>query len=216
MRPARMGAPKKISAKRGYHHGDLRAALLEAAREVLAKEGVEALTLREVARRAGVTHAAPYRHFADKEALLAAVATEGYLALTQSMEAHVKPKKDPVQRLLAAGAGYVAFALAHPAHYRLMFGPGIQDFEAHPPLKAASDAAFGYLVERISQAQAAGGTRQGDTLGYAAAAWSMSHGLALGLLDGMFEGAVEVGEKGELEFAQRALLKLMHGFVLER
>ncbi len=84
MPPARMAAPKKISAKRGYHHGDLRAALLEAAREVLAKEGVEALTLREVARRAGVTHAAPYRHFADKEALLAAVATEGFAALTGS------------------------------------------------------------------------------------------------------------------------------------
>src|SRR5262245_23788463 len=104
-----------------YHHGDLRRALLDAALEILAEGGAAGLTLREVARRAGVTHAAPYRHFEDKAALLAAVAEEGFRAVYAEMLARSERVKDPVERLYQIGAAYVLFAVTHPAHFRVMF-----------------------------------------------------------------------------------------------
>src|SRR5262249_52270729 len=100
-----------VEKKRGrYHHGDLRRALLDAALGMLAREGGTALTLREVARRAGVTHAAPYRHFTDKQALLAAVAEEGFRMLSSEMASSAREATDPRQALQAIGTSYVRFA----------------------------------------------------------------------------------------------------------
>ncbi len=205
---------RKRPAKRDtYHHGDLKAALLLAAREVLAKEGVGALSLREVARRAGVTHAAPYRHFADKAALLAAIAAEGFSALSRGMEERVAEAKkaDALEKLLVSGEAYVAFALEHPDHYRVMLGNQVEDWDTHAALKESSEAAMVFLVQRIVAAQEAGQVRPGDPMGYASACWAMTHGLAMGLLDRVFEGGLAVDPKRTRKFVRQALENLVKG-----
>src|ERR1700693_5459913 len=106
-----------------YHHGDLPRALLDAALHIVETQGTEALTLRAVARRAGVSQAAPYRHFASKEAILAAVAEDGFRSLIAAMRESVATcGEDPLGRLRAVGLGYVTFATSHPSHFRVMFG----------------------------------------------------------------------------------------------
>src|ERR1700683_2993238 len=124
---------KKRRGKRAasYHHGDLRDALVLAARTILEKRGLAALSLRAAARAAGVSPAAPYHHFADKKALLDAVAAQGFDALTSAMEKPMAKKTDPDARLDASGIGYVVFALENPALFRLMVGGGEQQVSAH-------------------------------------------------------------------------------------
>src|SRR5690606_17147113 len=112
-----------------YHHGNLPAALVDAALEVLESEGIEALTLRELARRVGVTHAAPYRHFKDKAALLAALAAEGFARLSRAVEARRG------EGIAGAAEAYLRFAADHPAHFRLMFAP---ERAADPAVSAAA------------------------------------------------------------------------------
>ena len=154
-----------------YHHGDLRTAVLRSAGKALEKEGVAALSLREVARRAGVSHNAPYRHFPDRDALLAALAAEGFERLAERLVANQGREM---------GAAYVRFALEHPQRFRLMFG-GLLELQKHPELARASAGAYSALVEamrtqkEISDPETAG-----------AAAWSLVHGLSHLLLDGHF------------------------------
>jgi AcrR family transcriptional regulator len=167
-----------------YHHGDLRRALLDAALDLLRRG--EDVGLREVARRAGVSHTAPYRHFADKNALLAAVAEEGFLALTASIRAATdEAGKDPLERYYAASSGYVRFAVDHPAHYRVMFGARAPEMFASvtPSLAAAGQEAFGVLLAMIEEMQGAGLIRAGSPLEIAVALWSLEHGLAMLELD---------------------------------
>jgi AcrR family transcriptional regulator len=152
-----------------YHHGDLPSTLLQAAGEILEKEGVGALSLREVARRAGVSHNAPYRHFSDREALLAGLATEGFAELGRELARHAGAD---------GGVAYVRFALAHPQRFRLMFGGQIA-YDRHPGLRKQADAAYVGLEKSFAQL--------GDDARFAAAAtWSLVHGLAQLLLDGHF------------------------------
>ena len=157
-----------------YHHGDLRTAALQAAGKVLEKEGVAALSLREVARRAGVSHNAPYRHFPDRNALLAALAAEGFELLSAQLAAN--QGRD-------MGAAYVRFALEHPQRFRLMFG-GLLKLEDHPQLADASAGAYGALVAAMKAQKE---IRDPETA--AAAAWSLVHGLSHLLLDGHFAQA---------------------------
>lgn len=159
-----------MSDERKYHHGDLRAALLAAAEAELADRGVEAFSLRQVAKRAGVSHAAPAHHFTDAGGLLTALAADGFrrfLAAQATREAQANP--DPRGQLVAAGLGYIDFALASPALFRLMFGSDRPDF-SDPDLCAASDAAYLHLQQQV---QATGGG-PADI----AAVWSLAHGLA--------------------------------------
>src|SRR5580700_499145 len=104
-----------------YHHGNLREALLSAALRLISEVGPTAFTLREVARRAGVSHNAPYRHFRDRDDLMAAVSTEGYGELTRTMQEAVEPESNSLARLKQAGLGYVKFALRRPEHFTVMF-----------------------------------------------------------------------------------------------
>jgi AcrR family transcriptional regulator len=164
--------------KRSYHHGDLRPALLRAAADVLEKQGLEALTLRDVARRAGVSHNAPYRHFRDRDALLAATAEEGFRALAGALEGKSGN---------AMGEAYVRFALANPARFRLMFGGRLRLSE-HPGLRDASGRAYDALLQALRARQ-----DLPDPEVAAAAAWSLVHGLANLLLDGHFERAAGGG-----------------------
>lgn len=161
-----------------YHHGDLRTALLDAAVIVLAEHGVSGLSLRECARRAGVSHAAPYRHFASKEALLAAIATQGFAWLYDAGVAAMAPFTDPVARLDAYGLSYVRFALAHPQHFRLMF---TSEFSLAPPTAQDQKDDRAYVLLRdAAVAVSAPGT---DPDMAAVAYWSRPHGLAMLLLD---------------------------------
>ena len=168
-------------ARKTYHHGDLRAALLAAAEAELAVSGIEAFSLRQVARRAGVSHAAPAHHFGDVQGLLTALAAEGYrrfLASQAAREAQAAP--DPRAQMVAAGLGYVDFALASPALFRLLFTSSRPDY-ADPDLLAAADAAYGHLLAQVG---AAGGRDSTDV----AAVWAMAHGLADLLATGRLKG----------------------------
>jgi len=139
-----------VSPAKTYHHVDLRTTLLEAAVALIGEVGPRAFTLREVARRAGVSHNAPYRHFAGKDELLAAVAAEGFDRLTAAMERAMKPGRTPLERLQLCGCGYVDFALRWPQH----------------------------LLGCITAAQASGDLAPGDPLPQAWTAWSLVHGIA--------------------------------------
>lgn len=153
-----------------YHHGDLKAALLQVAGKELEKHGVASLSLRELARRAGVSHNAPYRHFPDRDALLSALAAEGFELLGDALQS--RPRRE-------MGEAYVEFALAHPQRFRLMFG-GIAGREGR------DRRAYEGLLKSFADL--------GEDAPYAAAAaWGLVHGLSHLLLDGHFEGR----ERGE-------------------
>ena len=126
--------------ERSYHHGDLRRALVSSALEILSEHGVAGLSLRAVARRAKVSAMAPYRHFADKEALLAAVAEHGFRQLTIRFSAAATAAPDPRAALDALGVAYVVFACDEPSLFKLMFGPAIEEKPAHPGLNEAGCA----------------------------------------------------------------------------
>lgn len=166
-------------ARRPYHHANLRQALIEAGLAILAEEGAEALTLRAAARRAGVSHNAPYRHFADKEALLAAIAEEGFVMLAAAVErASARFVSDPRQRLEEAGWAYIQFALTHPDHLRVMFGGMVPNPQAHAGLSSAGKRAFEQLATIIRDGQRAGAIVDLSERALAVSAWAMVHGLA--------------------------------------
>jgi AcrR family transcriptional regulator len=173
--------------KAKYHHGNLRQALIDAAIEVLEEKGAPALTLRHVARRAGVSQAAPYHHFSDKDALLGAVAAEGFRTLRDSMRAaEERAGGNALAKLKATGKAYVTHALAHPAHFRVMFSPLLAagTGSPYPDLREASLEAFGVLVSAVERAQKATGRKNAAPFELALAGWSMVHGLATLWLDG--------------------------------
>ncbi|MFO1428670.1 MAG: TetR/AcrR family transcriptional regulator [Candidatus Competibacteraceae bacterium] len=186
---------RKGTGKVGYHHGNLRAALVEAGLQLVEETGIEALTLREAARRAGVSQTAPYRHFADKEALLAAVAAAGFKALQQALSEAATGIGDINRRLPRLGQAYVHFALDHPGLFRLMFGAGIGDKQPYPLLQQAAQAAYA-LLEDTMRAYLSGGH---DIPAATVAAWSLVHGLASLLLDRQFDSIEMTGELRNLD-----------------
>jgi len=169
---------------RPYHHGNLRPALLAEAVRVLAEGDAASLSLRELARRLGVSHAAPYRHFADKDALLAAIAQQGFELLVAQVEAAAAQHPDePARELADTGWAYVRFALHQPQHFQVMFGRGAPPATAYPEVLAAGQQAFGRLLRVIEDGQRAGRIVSGEPRELAVAAWSQVHGLAILLLD---------------------------------
>lgn len=172
--------------KRAYHHGDLGAALVRAAGKILEKEGVEALRLREVARRAGVSHGAPYRHFSSRKSLLAALAAEGFATLGRALL-----EAGAAGGLRARGEAYVRFALQNPQRFRLMFGGELRIAE-HPGLREVATRVFDGLSGAFT-AQIAGQAGHDASL----AAWSLVHGLALLLLDEKIAGTARAGRDAE-------------------
>jgi AcrR family transcriptional regulator len=163
------------AAKPGYHHGDLSRALVDAAAKIVAKEGAGAVTLREVARLASVSHNAPYRHFDSLSALLAAVATEGFEEFGARLREAAEAEPDARKRRNAIGRAYVRFAIDNPKLYLLMFGAEL-DKTQHPELRAAADDAFSILTSTLSRA---GRAAHADAIN----AWAFVHGLAHLVLD---------------------------------
>jgi AcrR family transcriptional regulator len=159
-----------------YHHGDLRRALLDTALEAVGEQGPAAVSLRDVARRAGVSHAAPTHHFRDKTALLTALATEGWSLLADALRDAAADAGDFAE----LGVAYVVFATSHPAHFAVMRAPGMARAD-DPDLEAAMGRAREQLESGVRRFDA-GSTRDAATT--ALAAWSLVHGLAALVLEG--------------------------------
>jgi AcrR family transcriptional regulator len=171
---------KPDEAEAPYHHGDLRDALIQAAQDILEGEGLAALSLRAVARRAGVSPAAPYHHFPDKQALLDAVAERGFDALTAAMTTRMDRLSGNAARLDASGIGYVAFAVANPALFGLMFSPIGQSPSAATALDVARQRAYAVL-QQAADASARGGKASADEC---LRLWALVHGIAKLVLEG--------------------------------
>ena len=160
-----------------YHHGHLREALLEAAIQLIAEVGPAGFTLREVARRAGVSHNAPYRHFPDREDLLAGVAAQGFRELNAAMLEAVRRQRNSVGRLKRAGLAYVEFALRRPEHFTVMFDAAVSKHQTPDSAEAAGQA-FGTLLNLVKSCQDEGRLPSGDPHQFGLLAWSMVHGIA--------------------------------------
>jgi AcrR family transcriptional regulator len=173
---------RKSEAK--YHHGDLRPALVEAALRAIERQGLGELSLRALARSLGVSPRAPYRHFATKEELLAAVAVEGFRMSAAFTEERIRDTKDPLARLKGAVEAYVLFATAHPAAFRVMYAPYATVEENAPELLRARTDGHAGMMGLIEAAQAKGALREGDPMQLALALWSAMHGLAVLLVEG--------------------------------
>ncbi|WP_319445771.1 MULTISPECIES: TetR/AcrR family transcriptional regulator [unclassified Mycobacterium] len=171
-----MSTAKK--ARASYHHGDLKRALTEAALALVTEKGPKGFTLSEAARRAGVSLAAPYRHFADKADLLASVAEQGFLELTEASAAAGHGISDPRARLTELSRAYVRWAVAHPDYYQVMFGAETKDKADHPGLLTAGAQAFDTLLGVINEGIEAGLLHGDDPLKLAGTMWSMVHGIA--------------------------------------
>jgi AcrR family transcriptional regulator len=173
-----------------YHHGNLRAALIAAASDLLAREGPLGVTLRGAARHAGVSQAAPYRHFPSKSALLAAVAEEGFRSLTRAMSRAVRRHRgEPVRALEAMAAAVVGFAAEEPSLYRLMSGPAVRGRD-HPSLRAAATASWDLVAAAIRDCQRAGRMRAGDPEPLGFVFWALIHGLAVLVVDEQLPPAI--------------------------
>jgi AcrR family transcriptional regulator len=210
---------KKVrKRKQAYHHGDLRAALVEAAAQLAAERGVAALSLREAARRAGVSQAAPYHYFADKSALLAAVAEAGFQQFDRTQAAALdEASADPIERLQALASAYVRFALDKPHYFRVMFRPHLVEPAKYAELHRVAQRTFERLVDCTRAARLSVGHEDPDPLAAATLVWSVPHGLAMLYLEGpISEGttprAVEaLARAAARPLAMAPLEELQHG-----
>ena len=174
-----------------YHHGNLRQSLEDAAIHLIAQVGPAGFTLREVARQAGVSHNAPYRHFRSKEELLAAVGAKGFRELRSAMLAASEASPNALERLFSAGTAYVAFALSQPEHFSVMFDAPLSK-EEHSDYGGAAQEAFQALFDLIATCQRDSLLPPGETLRRALVAWSLVHGIS------------KLAVSGQLPFASRS------------
>jgi AcrR family transcriptional regulator len=176
-----------VRARPRYHHGDLRAVLLDHVRAIIREQGVGFVSIREVARRAHVSHAAPAHHFGNKSGLLTAFAVEGYerLAMTIRTRLAETAATGAADVLAAMGQGYVRFAIENPEHFGIMF-PGNLLNRTDAAYVAATDAVYVPMMEVVERA-AAEGSLTADPILVASAAWSLAHGLASLWLSGRMQ-----------------------------
>ncbi len=184
--------PRKKRSGR-YHHGDLSRALLEEALRTIQADGVEGLTLRGVGEKLGVSRTAMYRHFSDKQALLAAVGRAGFrtlrLALTAAWEEHGRGRTG----FEAMGLAYVQFAVRHPSHYRVMFGRFVESCSRDAEFVQEATGTFQVLVDSLVDQQQAGLVRRDDPALLARFIWAIVHGIAMLVIDGQLRGVDEDG-----------------------
>jgi AcrR family transcriptional regulator len=191
-----------------YHHGDLSRALVAEAVRTIQKSGVEGVTLRAVGQRLGVSRTALYRHFADKSALLAAVATQGFHTLRlETHEAWEKHGRGQAG-FEAMGLAYVHFAIDHPSHYRVMFGRCVQEAAPESELAREGAGAFQVLVDAIIAMQKDGLLRHDDAQALAQYIWANVHGIAMLTIDGLLRQPVD-------EVVRFAQARMMTGVATE-
>jgi AcrR family transcriptional regulator len=184
--PRTSGTPRKPGTRpsRPYHHGDLRRALLREAARAIRSEGPDGVTLRDVGRRLGVSRTALYRHFADKGALLASVAREGFQTFSRELQAAWTEAGGGMEGFEAMGAAYVRFAIANQAHYRIMFGRFKDLCSSDAALAADASASFQVLVDALVSLQRDGMIRAGDPEELGRYIWATVHGVAMLAIDG--------------------------------
>ncbi|MFJ5551853.1 TetR/AcrR family transcriptional regulator [Streptomyces sp. NPDC093225] len=180
-----------------YHHGDLRSACLRAARELLEEDGGAGLSLRAVARSAGVSATAPYRHFTDRDALVSAVAAEGYRELTEHLTA-AHPAPSTPDELAAVASAYVRFALDHPGLFRAMFAEPCDPTSGE---RAAAAAAIRAYVQDVAQSAFPGR----DPAVLSVTVWALVHGLAFLYLDGKLDPSAPEAVAAQVGAAMHAL-----------
>ena len=178
-------------AETPYHHGDLKNALINAGVQILASEGLGGLSLRKVAKQAGVSHAAPYSHFADKQALIAAISTEGFKQLYVQIEGIFEAYRDDPKKLLIETAwAYVQFALNEPDRFKLMFSSVLEKEKDYPDFVEFSQKNFRQVVEIVEICQQAEVLKQGASDLVALSLWGTVHGFTALLLEGQISHAV--------------------------
>lgn len=181
----------QIEETKPYHHGDLRQQILSAARELLEENNIASLSLRAVAKKVGVSHSAPYRHFKDKESLLAGIAAVGFKELASQMaEAVVMHPDDPARQLQEAGHQYMKLVVENPQCVQLMFGNILPCDDSYPDFQNAGEFAFTGLKEIIKAGQSKCVFKAGDVELLALTAWSTIHGLALLFVSGHVEETI--------------------------
>lgn len=197
--------------KHAYHHGDLRTALVRAALQLIEKHGVKGLALSDAARLSGVSVAAPYRHFKDKEALLAGIAAEGFAlfhdALAQALESH---PKDKGKRLVEMGVAYVDFAIKHPSHFKVMWESVIPK-DKYPEVRQVANSAYQLLQQAVFELLPESSAARRQAL--IAAAWSIAHGYASLTLGRELE--VVTAGKDNRKLLRQALHLLIDQFAAE-
>ena len=203
----------KQEESRPYHHGDLRRVLLDAALHLVAERGIHNFTLREVARQAGVSHNAPYHHFADKAELVVALTVEGFHLLELAMRSiYEQSAGSLVERTLAISDAYMHFALENPALYSLMFRPELRQSSQHGPecdeaVEEAAETAFQVVRDGIATCQQAGLLRTESSVDMMALTlWSTTHGLTMLLLDKL---PVEKLDLSSLEKNEQLMAQVM-------
>ena len=194
-------------AAKNYHHGDLKNALISAGVEILAREGVGGLSLRKVAKQAGVSHAAPYAHFADKQALIAAISTEGFKQLYSQIEAVKQTyQANPETLLIEVAWAYVQFALNEPDRFKLMFSSVPEKEKDYPDFVETSQKDFRQLVEIVEICQQAEIVKKGASDLIALSLWGTVHGFVSLLLEGQISHTV----------LEKASLKDILIFIIQR
>ncbi len=198
--------------KKAYHHGDLRQALLDAAIDLITEQDIAAVSLRAIARQLGVTPAAPYHHFKDKNMLLAEVGREGFLRLAKAIDEAVSESTEfaessphPTTMLRAMGLGYIRFAIANPSQYRVMFGCDRKDINEYPALHEAGQSCFNRLLMSAAAALGEHSTEE-DAHRVALTSWSACHGFASLWNDGLLEQKLNCDSPEEFEDQLMAMI----------
>jgi AcrR family transcriptional regulator len=176
-----MEKPKK---KGRYHHGDLRRALMDAALELVHEKGPHGFTMREAARRAGVSSGAPYKHFPDHDALMRELLIEGWDKMNVDMQARMAEEENATQRFRAMGVAHVLFAVRYPAYFRVMNMPEYADPEADPRIAARLEESQGWMLSLVTQARQSGEIATHEPLVVALAGQCLTYGLARLFVDG--------------------------------
>jgi AcrR family transcriptional regulator len=197
---------------KAYHHGDLRNALIQAGLELLAEGGARELDLRKVARRAGVSHAAPYRHFADKQALIAAINEEGFHRLAERIQSTLRAVPDePFEQLLGVALAYVRFAQENPWLMREMFSGLTIERETFTSLQVASKSVYRIYAEVLRRGQMSGEIVDGDPAALAGVLWSVLHGLAMLIIENQMRPYAD-GPEGTERKTRYTIEMLYSGF----